>query len=1314
MLLNNLFVSTTKLSNYIGAVFLSLFLVACGGEGGEDNGSTQYTLTVTVNDNGIGGNVTSDDTNINCGDDCTQSYDSGTAVTLTALSQEGYAFSGWSGACSGSSVCEITMEQTQQVGATFEQQQTSKNYSLVVERLEGGTITSQSGEINCGENCSHTYAEGSIVLLTAIPDEDYSFEGWENDCTGTSGCELVMTENRQAKGNFSRKRYTLAVMNNGGGSIISEPAGINCGSDCSEMFYKNTNITLTADPAPGYIFNGWNGDCVGTAPTCQIKMSRNKGASASFIPITPPSDYTLSVSATAGGIVTSQPGGINCGSDCSENYVEDTIVTLTAIPAEGYAFSGWSGSCSGTATCQLTMGQNLQVAATFAAIAPSQYSLNVTATTGGSVVSNPAGINCGNDCSETYLENTQVTLTATPINGYEFIGWSGNCSGTTTCQLTMSQSRQAVATFSEIPPAQYNLSVTTTTGGTVSSTPEGINCGSDCAQNYEESTSVTLTATAESGYEFSGWSGDCSGTAACQLSMTQNRQATATFTEIPIQEHTLTITAGNGGTVTSQPAGIDCGSDCSQNYEENTSVTLTATAESGYEFSGWSGDCSGTAACQLSMTQNRQATATFTEIVPQEYTLSISTNTGGTVTSQPNGVDCGSDCSENYQENTSVTLTATPAQGYEFNGWTGDGCSGKDPCALTMNSDKMVTATFSASSGALSIADMGLHEVDHGDVFQYQPQISGNVTICRKDMGHDDVKVDSETGAITWDTNGLTFGRGFHIRIKCSNYTESVYASMVVHIDMSGSSQLLVAGENGVSPYIGVAGKAMTSGDTIVFPDGVYPVSVAGDKTYENAFKRSAPTSGSANQFSTLIARSPGGAVISGTANQNIGKQKNAFELDNIAYVALVGFQIENVQRSSVTSIGTINRLLLDFVGAAGAGTWGFPCSNFEEADAGQCSNAGMRLNDGNPVFQNSYDWGHNRYGIMTHGTSGSITRRSFVRLDEHKGDQPYGGFSNYCDSAHLSQDNTVFDSLAIAAPHYKNYAGLEAYPATGCEYDDATLKTEGLLAVNNDLSLSLMDQKAGPVHVWDHIVSYDSVGTCTPQTGYCANLLLQADKETHVFNSFFGLAESFNQTRDAFDGNDVVLDPASVAKKDVEGESDVGDMPEYLPESLLYFRGRSDTFYGDSNYDQLTNVRRWPIGGEDIIAAKMRSYDNPEALKVGGGTIHISGNRGATANGESMSEYFWGYINPNIPPLVVRVKDKGQVNRVAWEHLSGSRRDAVTGWKVICVSSGNTLLATLGKTELVYNHSGSCSGYAVKALYADGESGIAYTESPQ
>lgn len=781
------------------------------------------------------------------------------------------------------------------------------------------------------------------------------------------------------------------------------------------------------------------------------------------------------------------------------------------------------------------------------------------------------------------------------------------------------------------------------------------------------------------------------------------------------ENRTLSVNFVGSGSVTSSPGGIDCNANCSAEFSDGTSVTLTATAAAGFEFSGWSGACSGTGNCSITLSSNQTVTATFSELVSGgPFALTVTSGANGRVTSSPSGINCGSDCSEEFAQGTSVSLTAVPDSGFVLQSW-GGACSGNGSCIVTMNSAQNVTATFAQSggSGSLSIADMGLHEVAHGSTFTYQPVITGTPTICRKDLGHDDVEVDSETGEITWDTSGLAFGRGFHVRIKCSNFSESAYASMVVHVDRSGTSRLRVAGENGVSPYIGVAGRAMTSGDTIVFPDGNYPVSVTRDESFENAFKENAPTDGTAQQFSTIISQSPGGAVINGEPHSGIGKQKNAFQLTETNYVAIVGFVVKNVQRESFTAVNG-NRLLINFVGAQGAGTEGASCSNFAEAASGICSKAGMRVNLGSPLFQGSYDWGHNRYGIMTRSTHGSITRRSFVRLDEHKGDQPYGGFSNYCDTLHLSQDNTVFDSLAIAAPHYKNYAGLEAYPATGCESTSAELKTEGLLAVNNKLSLSLMDQQVGPNHIWDHIVSYDSEGTCTPQTNRCGLWLLQADKTFDLSNSFFGKARGFEggtSIGQAFGNN---MNRTNVEIDDVPGEADTNNPPQYLPEDLLYFRGRSDTFHGDAGYDQMTTTRRYPIPGEDIIAANMRSYFNGQALQVGGGTIVVDGNRGAVASGESMSEYFWGYINERVPPLVVRVKDKGAVNRVAWEALTGSRKANVTGWKVICVSTGNNVLATLDDEQLVFEDSSSCNSYGVRAVYAGGDSGIAYTESPQ
>lgn len=148
------------------------------------------------------------------------------------------------------------------------------------------------------------------------------------------------------------------------------------------------------------------------------------------------------------GKVTSSPAGIDCGKDCSESYPAGTKVTLTATPDPGATFIGWDGGgCSGTGACVVTMAQPIQVAAKFQG-----PDLNVALTGPGSgkVTSTPAGINCGNDCSQSYTSGTAVTLTAAPSTDSIFGGWrGGGCSGTGTCTVTMNNDKNIVATFLE-------------------------------------------------------------------------------------------------------------------------------------------------------------------------------------------------------------------------------------------------------------------------------------------------------------------------------------------------------------------------------------------------------------------------------------------------------------------------------------------------------------------------------------------------------------------------------------------------------------------------------------------------------------------------------------------------------------------------------------------------------------------------------------------------------------------------------------------------------------------------------------------------
>jgi hypothetical protein len=155
-------------------------------------------------------------------------------------------------------------------------------------------------------------------------------------------------------------------------------------------------------------------------------------------------------------------------------------------------------------------------------------------------------------------------------------------------------------------------------------------------------------------------------------------------------------TGGTGsGSVSSAPAGIDCGSTCSASFEAGTPLTLTATPSAGSRFSGWSGGgCTGTGSCQVDTGISEQTvTANFTAVV----TLSVAKKgTGsGTVSSIPAGIDCGPTCSASFDAGSSLKLTATPAKGSRFSGWSGGGCSGTGRCRPNTGiSEQTVEATF--------------------------------------------------------------------------------------------------------------------------------------------------------------------------------------------------------------------------------------------------------------------------------------------------------------------------------------------------------------------------------------------------------------------------------------------------------------------------------------------------------------------------------------------------------------------------------------------------------------------------------------------
>jgi len=182
------------------------------------------------------------------------------------------------------------------------------------------------------------------------------------------------------------------------------------------------------------------------------------------------------------------------------------------------------------------------------------------------------------------------------------------------------------------------LTVNKTGTGSGTVTGDTINCGVTCSANFNSGSSVILSAVAISGSVFTGWSGGgCSGTGNCTVTMNAAQTVTANF---DLASYSLSISKAGNGSVISDPAGINCGSTCSANFNSGITVNLNATADTGYIFSNWSNGCTGSGACSILVNSAKAVLATF-NLAPT-YTIALVANpsAGGSVTCSVNELHC--------------------------------------------------------------------------------------------------------------------------------------------------------------------------------------------------------------------------------------------------------------------------------------------------------------------------------------------------------------------------------------------------------------------------------------------------------------------------------------------------------------------------------------------------------------------------------------------------------------------------------------------------------------------------------------------------
>ncbi len=522
---------------------------------------TKYPLTVTMTGTGAGSVVASDGevctSSLNqTSVACTRLVDFGTTVRLSATPTVESNFDGFSGDCVRGGACAVTVTGARTVAATFSR----KQVQLLV-RMTGtgaGALTLNGAPVcaltlNQGSNsCIRLVDYGAVLPLIAVPSPESEFQAFGGDCPTSASCTPTVTAATTVSVSFKRRQFPLTVSLSGSGAgSVSVDGAVACALtqgqitvSCALTVDAGATLAIVAAANAGSSFEGFSGDCAGTAP-CTIVVRGPAALNARIM--RQQVQLTVQLSGTGGGTVSGN-GTALCtlavgqnSASCTKLVDVGTPIALAATSNVGSAFVGFSNGCSPSTACTIVPTGPVLVGARFDVQAV-PLSISLTGTGGGAVNVNGA-VACAltpgqatASCTSTYPYGTVVNLSATPSGESTSDGLHGDCPNSSSCTLTLTSARSVSAEFVR-SKVLLTLNLTGLGGGvlTVNSSAactlaEGQGSAS-CSRWVDIGSTVNITVVAFSGSSLETLGSDCAGTApgvpTCTISMTSARTVSA-------------------------------------------------------------------------------------------------------------------------------------------------------------------------------------------------------------------------------------------------------------------------------------------------------------------------------------------------------------------------------------------------------------------------------------------------------------------------------------------------------------------------------------------------------------------------------------------------------------------------------------------------------------------------------------------------------------------------------------------------------------------------------------------------------------------